>query len=111
MTKPTSAFHQRHNAIQQHWIKQSHNDPEFGGKQFEQNLKLAKGAVDQFGGQKLRNVLEETGIGNHPEIIRTFWKIGRALALPQRTQMRRPAKPANTNIADLLYPGFNNDKK
>ena len=111
MTKSTTALHHRHNTIQQHWIKQSQNDPEFGGRQFEQNLKLAKRAVDRFGGQKLRNVLEETGMGNHPEIIRCFWKVGRALTQHHGTGEMRPVKPANTNIADLLYPGFNGDKK
>ena len=95
MTTSVSDLHRRHCAIIKHWTSQSKDDPEFGGPDFERNLAIAKRAVDKFGGAKLRKVLDESGVGNHPDVIRAFWKMGRTLA------------PKPTSIAQAFYPGFN----
>ena len=67
---------------QQHkaWTEALPKDKEFGGAQYEQNRLIAQKAVTQFGSPELVKFLNESGLGNHPEVVRAFWKVGKALA-------------------------------
>ena len=60
------------------WRKASQNDEEFGDNAWESTRPLAKAGLDRFGTPALRSLLEESGLGDHPEVIRLFWKIGQA---------------------------------
>lgn len=46
------------------------------GEAFDQNLFKAKAAVNEFGGEDLKNYLNESGLGNDPNLIKAFAKIG-----------------------------------
>lgn len=46
------------------------------GDGFERNLQAAKVAVEEFGGDELRKYLNDTGMGNDPQLIKAFSKIG-----------------------------------
>lgn len=61
------------------WESEARADKEIGGDAFEANLGVAKKAVDAFVSPELKAMLNETGLGNHPELIRTFVKIGKAI--------------------------------
>lgn len=61
------------------WETSSRTDSEYGGKAFVENLGIAKKALDVFGGDGLRKLLNETGIGSHPEMIRFMYRAGRAI--------------------------------
>lgn len=50
------------------------------GAAFEQDLNLAKSAVMSFGGEELRTLLNESGLGDHPAMVTAFAAIGRAVA-------------------------------
>lgn len=62
------------------WTESAKSDKEFGGDKLPENISLAKKALDTFGTPELRNLLEETGLGNHPEIIRAFYRAGKAIS-------------------------------
>jgi hypothetical protein len=49
------------------------------GKNFDGNMDYAKRAYSQFASPELSQVLDNTGLGNHPEMIRAFSKIGQML--------------------------------
>ena len=49
------------------------------GRNFDGNLDYAKRAYAQFASSELSEVLDGTGLGNHPEMIRAFSKIGQML--------------------------------
>ncbi len=66
--------------LQTNYIEQAKNDKEFGGKDFEANLAVANTAINKFGGSELAKVLAETGVANHPEFIRFFYRIGKAVS-------------------------------
>lgn len=51
----------------------------FGAKANEE-FAIAVKAIDRFGGQELRKLMDESGLGNHPEIIKAFNKIGKMLS-------------------------------
>ena len=63
------------------WAEQSRKDTEFGGKQLDENLGIAKKALEQFGSESLQSLLEgPQGLGNHPEVIRFMVKVGKAIS-------------------------------
>ena len=76
------------------------------GAQCGEVISLAVRAADAFGGPELRGLLEATGLGNHPVIVRTFYEIGKSISedvLPGG----KPAAPQDKTFAEALY-GKNN---
>lgn len=71
---------ERLKAVRAEWADSAKADKEFGGKALPENLAVAKKALSTFGTPELRAFLEETGLGNHPEIIRAFYRAGRAIS-------------------------------
>ncbi len=67
-------------AVQQEWREQSTADKEFGGDKLAENLGVARKAMDAFASPGLKQTLEQTGLGNHPEVIRMFVKVGKAIS-------------------------------
>lgn len=67
-------------AVQQEWREQSTADKEFGGDKLAENLGAARKAMDAFASPGLKQTLEQTGLGNHPEVIRMFVKVGKAIS-------------------------------
>lgn len=73
--------------VQNQWVETSKVDPEFGGVKLQENLGIAKKALDQFdpvpAGQTttaLRTLLETTGFGNHPDVVRLLYRAGKAIS-------------------------------
>lgn len=62
------------------WVKSVNADKEIGGDKLNENLSVAKKALEAFGTPELRALLNESGLGNHPEIIRAFFKAGKAIS-------------------------------
>lgn len=83
------------------WAEQSRGDKEIGGDKFMQNLATASKALNQFASPQLRTLLNETGLGNHPEVIRAFVKIGQAISSDQPVVGRAVT---TTDVASKLYP-------
>ncbi len=50
------------------------------GERWQEEVSRAVRAADVFGGPELRQLLEETGLGNHPAIVRTFAQVGKRIA-------------------------------
>lgn len=65
---------------QKQWVNEVQADKELGGERYAQNIENAKRALDQFASPNLRKQLNETGLGNHPELVRVFARIGKAMA-------------------------------
>lgn len=62
------------------WREQISNDEEIGGTTMPANIKAAQSVVARFGNDALRQYLNESGMGDHPEIVRLFVKVGKAMA-------------------------------
>lgn len=67
-------------AIRKGWDDARVADKEVGGAEAGAKLAVAVKALDTFGTPELRKLLDETGIGNHPEIVRAFYRAGQAIA-------------------------------
>jgi len=61
------------------WQEEAKADKEFGGDNFDESLGVAKKALETFADDAFKEVLDSTGLGNHPAVIRTMWKIGKTL--------------------------------
>ena len=61
------------------WKSAASKDPEIGGDKFNENVELAKRALETYGSPEFSKQLNETGFGNHPELIRMFAKVGRSI--------------------------------
>jgi len=95
---------QRHDTIHQDWVDQAKSDTEYGGKNFDANIKTAKTGLKRFGSPRLHRILDETGLGSHPEMIRLFWKLGQLA--PGQTPKAAPKR--STDLGELFYPNFPN---
>ena len=67
-------------SLKTEWLASAKSDKEFGGEKLSENLGYAKKAMDAFASPELRSLLEESGLGNHPELIRAFVKAGKAIS-------------------------------
>lgn len=90
------------------WVSASKADKEFGGSGLNENLSTAKKALDAFGSTELRAFLEDSGLGDHPEMIRLLYRAGRAISSDRYVGGREPAsKPAPRTFEEHLanlYP-------
>ena len=73
------------------WAEQSKADPEFGGANFNQNMGQIAAAYQQFATPELKQLLDASGLGNHPEVVRLFYRVGKALS--QDTGVRAQGAP------------------
>lgn len=66
--------------IRNQWAESSKTDKEFGGEKLTESLASAKKALDAFGTPELVTLLDESGIGNHPDVIRFMVRAGKAIS-------------------------------
>ena len=90
-------------AIKTQWAESAKTDKEFGGDKLNENLAVAKKALDAFGSPELRMLLNDTGLGNHPEIIRAFFKAGQKISSGSFIPSGGGAVSAK-DAASALYP-------
>lgn len=94
-----------HANLVQSWVEQVKTDKELGGDKLDVNLSVAKKALDAFGTPELRDVLNMSGLGNHPELIRAFYKMGQAIS--EDRFVRGAAGGGTTDPAKILFPTMN----
>jgi hypothetical protein len=87
---------------QQQWVREISRDQEIGGSRLKATIEAAGKAIDRFGSPGLREVLNFTGAGNHPEVVRFFARIGRAISEDQPVPAAR-ARVARS-AAEMLFP-------
>lgn len=61
------------------WKQEAEQDKEVGGPAFNENVGTAIKALDRFGTPELKSLLDSTGLGNHPEVIRFMWRVGKTI--------------------------------
>ena len=86
------------------WVESSKTDKEFGGEKLAENLAVAKKALDTFGTPELRTLLNESGLGNHPELIRAFFRAGKAISEDKFVPATGDGPKGAKDPAKALYP-------
>ena len=85
------------------WPKESEEDKEIGGEKFKENVELAKRVITKYGSEKLTKILNDTGYGNHPELLRVFVNIGKVMADDQLVLGKTQGAESEKSIADKFY--------
>lgn len=62
------------------WAGEAKVDKEFGGDKFAENLGIANKALTTFATPEAIALLKQTGLANHPEIIRAFYRAGKQIS-------------------------------
>lgn len=85
------------------WRDEASSDKEIGGVKFQENIGLAKKGLDVFGNEALKEALNTSGMGNHPEVIRMLTKIGAAVS-DDSFVFGKNAPQERKSHADILFP-------
>jgi len=89
-------------AVHKEWLDASTADKEFGGEKLTENLGVARKALDTFGTPELRTLLDATGMGNHPDVIRLLFRVGKAIS-EDKFVGGSSSGTGTTNPASVLY--------
>lgn len=94
-----------HNERVEQWKVAASKDKEIGGEAFGQNAELAKRSLEKFGSPELKEMLSATGFGNHPEVIRVFARIGKAMSEDKIITGGTPPSATQKSRAEKFYGG------
>ena len=94
-----------HTKLVETWVEQVKADKDIGGDKLDENLGIARKALDHFGTPELKDVLNASGLGNHPEVIKAFLKAGKAIS--EDTFVTGAAKGSNADPAKRMFPNMN----
>ena len=85
--KATEAEAKSEETVKQ-WEKDAKADKEIGGDNFKDSVAAARKALDRFGSDEVKKLLDDSGLGSHKAIIRLFRAVGTAMSddtIPQAT--------------------------
>jgi hypothetical protein len=106
-TSSTEAAVAVHKQQVETWVGELKSDPEFGGAKFEANVGIANKALAAFGSPELTQFFKDTGLGNHPLLVKAFHKIGTQLG-EGSIHKTTSNQPAERSIAERMYPNYPN---
>lgn len=89
-------------AMRAEWETQSKADPEYGGDKLEASMVQANKAMNAFATDEFRTLLNETGLGNHPEWVRFMVRAGKAISEDKIVQGGAAAS-APKSLAERMY--------
>lgn len=61
------------------WGEAARQDPQFGGADFENNMKAVRRAYAATTTEGFRQILQASGLDSHPEVIRHFYELSQRL--------------------------------
>lgn len=91
--------------VQAQWLDAAKTDKEFGGDALNENLSIAARARDTFGTPELKAALDTTGMGNHPEVVRFFVRVGKAIS--EDRLVSGGTRPSQGTPEKRMYPTMN----
>lgn len=92
-------------ALQNSWLTTSNSDPEIAGAE---NVATARRAM-RFASPELKQLLNETKLGNHPELIRWMHRVGKAMSEDGFVRGGNPGARDDSEAARAkrMYPNQN----
>jgi len=89
---------------QKAWVDDAKKDAEIGGEKFDQNVSVAVKARDSFGTSEFSEMLDTSGLGNHPEMIRFLNRVGKAIS--EDRVIVSGANAGQRSQESVLYPSM-----
>lgn len=87
------------------WTEATKADKEIGGDKLAENLAIARKAVETFGSPELKSVLDVSGLGNHPAIVKAFLKAGKAIS--EDGFVNGSSQGVQKDPAKIMFPSMN----
>lgn len=87
------------------WKTLSQADAEIGGQNLPQSVDLSRRVVQRFGDAEFQQFLDDSGLGNHPAMLRFATRIGKLMTADQLVVP--PAQPVGGTKKDpahAMYP-------
>ncbi len=100
-----AAQQESYSKTREEWVNQVKNDQEIGGNNFKQSIDHAQRALKQFASDEFIKTLNETGYGDHPEVVRVFARIGKMIGNDTIVQSNNYA---GKKLEDVFYKNSNN---
>lgn len=88
---------------QKEWVESVKVDKELGGDNFNKNIEMAKRVVDRYGTDSFKKALNDSGLGNHPELVRFVSRIGKAMSEDQLV-LPGTSPAGKKSLEDIFYP-------
>lgn len=66
--------------VKAEWEGEVKSDEEIGGADYAAKLGGAVKVMKNFGNEKLTRLLNDTGLGSHPEVVRVFYKLSKIIS-------------------------------
>ena len=86
------------------WKTAAQTDEEFGKGKYDASLATARVAMREFGTPALFKALEDTGMGEHPEFIRIFHRVGKAIEEDSFSFGKTGEEGAPKTPAERIFP-------
>lgn len=89
------------------WAQEAQGDPEIGGDKWNETTHLADKALNALGypkGSPFRSLLTDTGLDNHPEMIRAMRKVGELVSEDGDFVRGEIGTQVKKSREEVLYP-------
>jgi hypothetical protein len=95
------------NAERSNWLTNAKADAEIGGEKWDTTIVAAAKGLDGLGfpkGSPLRDLLDASGLGNHPEMIRAWSRVGEKISEDSSFPRGGGVQTGARTNAEILYP-------
>ncbi|WP_313349084.1 hypothetical protein [Paracoccus sp. (in: a-proteobacteria)] len=100
------AMIEQRNAQLETWAGDLRKDAEFGGEKYDANVATAVKGLEAVGSPELRQLLDDSGLGSHPDVVRAFWKVGQMVG-DTTVVTGQEGSSTRRNFAAALYGNGN----
>lgn len=92
-------------AVRDSWVASAKTDAEFGGDRYDQSVSAANAALSKVSTPEFVEYLKQTGLGDHPEMIRIFYRISKVVG-EDGAPFGGEAAPGSKTVEDSFYPSM-----
>jgi hypothetical protein len=92
-----------HQTMVAQWEADGRKDKDYGGSRYDKTLSEAQGLVARYGDDSLKQFLSDTGLGNHPGLLRLLANIGKHFSEAPIIPAGGNAGTGKVPLEDLLY--------
>ncbi|NDV28191.1 endoprotease [Desulfovibrio sp. JC010] len=98
-----TARFQDHQTQTGEWERETRSLPGWHGNNYRKNMGVANKALQAFASPALAKMIRESGYSCHPEVVKTFYNVGRRLTEDSYVDSNRNTGRQKT-IGEILYP-------
>lgn len=106
-TKQADAYQQAVVAQSQKWAAEVKNDPELGGENYDKSVASAIKVIQSFGDPALTELLNDSGLGNHPALFKFCHRISAAISEDKFVMPGSQSSTGRKSNEDIFYGSSN----